>query len=78
MLDKVSRVNPFVQMKGGPDPSPSQGQHFLPSFMYKNATKFKIYVIEKKKKNQENSTTAITLSKEEGNCKLLHVENNGK
>lgn len=68
-------------MKGGPDPSPSQGQHFLPSFMYKNATKFKIYAIEKKKKkkkNQENSTTAITLSKEEGNCKLLHVENNGK
>lgn len=25
MLDKVSRVNPFVPMKGGPDPSPSQG-----------------------------------------------------
>ena len=37
-------------MKGGPDPSPSQGQHLLPSFMYKNATKFKIYVIEKEKK----------------------------
>lgn len=53
MLDKVSRVNPFVQMKGGPDPSPSQGQHFLPSFMYKNATKFKIYVIEKKKKTRK-------------------------
>ena len=32
----------------------------------------------KRKKNQENSTTAITLNKEEGNCKLLHVENNGK
>ena len=47
MLDKVSRVNPFVQMKGGPDPSPSQG-------------------------------LSKTLSKEEGNCKLLHVENNGK
>ena len=30
MLDRVSRVNPFVQMKGGPDPSPSQGTFSLP------------------------------------------------